>query len=176
MMVVTDLKLIETSDGGDCVLVANDLQMISGFQNMPYIGLFGGNIEQSTTGPKTTEQTFDFWGNYLLHPTLQEVWFNSKTEKLLMETALNSAGRMAIEQQVKKDVEFMQQFAAISVSVTLVAVDRINIAITIMEPNALNSNVFTYIWDATNAELTMLSNGNSNVYGLPLDNFLDMDL
>lgn len=176
-MQVTDLRIIETKDGGDCVLNANDLQMISGFQNMPYLGLFGGNVEQSTTGAKDTEQTFDFWGNYLLHPSLQNVWFNSKTEKLLQTVALNSAGRIEIEQQVKKDLEFMQEFANVTVSVILISVDRIRIEIILLQPNKLDSTELVYIWDATNAELTEqdLNNG-TNVYGVPLNNILNYDL
>jgi len=78
-MEIVDLNIVETNDGGDCVLLSNDVQLISGLQNMPYIGMFGGNVEQSTEGPKITEQTFDFWGNFLFHPTEQPIWFNSKT-------------------------------------------------------------------------------------------------
>lgn len=153
-MAITDLKIIETKDGGDTVLKGNDLELISGFQNMPYIGMFGGNTEQSTTGPKDTEQTFDFWGNFLFHPTDQAIWFNSKTEHLLNTIALTPAGRIEIEEQVKKDLEFMQKFASVSVSVSLTSVDRLEIKIILLEPNKLDSTELVYIWDAINKELT----------------------
>lgn len=153
-MVVTDLKIVENFNGGDTVLKGDDLEMVSGFQNMPYIGLFGGNVEQSTTGPKDTEQAFDFWGNFLFHPTQTDLWFNSKTERLLNSIALTPAGRIEIEEQVKKDLEFMQKFASVSVSVFLTSVDRIKIKIILIEPNKLDSTELVYIWDATNRELT----------------------
>lgn len=174
---VTDLRIIETKDGGDVVLKGNDLEMISGFQNMPYIALFGGNTEQNTTGPKTTEQTFDFWGNFLLHPTLQNIWFNSRTEDLLNKVALTPSGRIQIEQQVKKDLEFMQAFASVTVNVSLVSVDRIQINIILIEPGQLDSTELMYIWDATNAELSQdgISDSLSN-FGVGLDSPLDFDL
>jgi phage gp46-like protein len=176
-MNITDIRLVEKYDGGDYVLNANDVQLISGFQNMPYIGLFGGNLEQNTTGAKQVEQEFDFWGNYLLHPSLQKVWINSRTEQLLKEVALTSAGRIQIEQQVKKDIEFMQEFAEVSVSVRLNSVDRIIISITLNEPNKLNSTELIYIWDSTNSELSMqMPENGSNVFGLGLDLTLDNDL
>lgn len=153
-MEIVDLNIVETNDGGDCVLLSNDVQLISGLQNMPYIGMFGGNIEQSTEGPKITEQTFDFWGNFLFHPTEQPIWFNSKTEKMLRDTALNSAGRQQIEEQVKNDLKFMNTFANVSVSVSLISVDKLKIYISLIEPSKLDSTELVYIWDATNAELT----------------------
>ena len=176
-MNITDIRLVEKYDGGDYVLNANDVQLISGLQNMPYIGLFGGNLEQNTTGPKDSEQTFDFWGNFLLHPSQQNIWFNSRTEQLLKEVALTSAGRIQIEQQVKKDIEFIQGFAEVSVSVRLNSVDRIIISITLNEPNKLNSTELVYIWDSTNSELSMLMPETGlNVFGLGLDLTLDNDL
>ena len=154
-MDIVDLRLIETNDGGDCVLLANDVQLISGFQNMPYICLFGGNVEQSTIGPHVIGQdSNDFWGNFLLHPTEQPLWFNSKTEKMLRDTALNSAGRQQIEEQVKNDLKFMNTFANVSVSVSLISVDKLRIYISLIEPNKKDSTELVYIWDATNAELT----------------------
>jgi Fe-S cluster assembly iron-binding protein IscA len=168
-----DLRLIESLDGGDYVLKGNDLQLISGFQNMPYIGLFGGN-KQPTTGPKTTEQTFDFWGNYLFYPTDSSKWINSITEHLLEATELNSASRIKIEQSVMKDLQFMLEFAEIKVSVVLIDVDKLKITIEIHEPNVLNSTVFTYIWNATEQELMMedsigTQNGNGVALDIPLN-------
>jgi len=155
-MATADVKLVELGDGGDVVLNNNDLELVTGFQNMPYIALFGGNLKQSTTGPKTNEQIFDYWGNFLFHPTTQPVWFNSKTERLLNEVAITSAGRIQIEQQVKKDLEFMNAFANVTVSVSLVTVDRIKIYIEIIEPNVEQPTSYGYIWDTMEQELTEL--------------------
>jgi len=173
-----DLRLHENMDGGDTVLKGNELQMIFGFQNAPYIGMFGGNVEQSTTGPKNiNEQSFDFWGNYLISPSEPKFWFNSETEKLLTNIELSAISRIEIEETVKSDLSFMNDFAEISVSVALISVDKLRISITILEPGNLQSNEFTYIWDATEQEL---SQGEieypAHGPGIALDNLLDFGL
>ena len=57
-----DLKLIETGNGGDLVKNSKDLEVIFGFQNMPYLALFGGNPGFSTpTQRPENSQAFDWW-------------------------------------------------------------------------------------------------------------------
>lgn len=149
-----DLKMVESGNGGDLVLVGNDLAKINGFQNMPYLAMFGGNPEQSTTGPKIgDEQAFDWWGNQLLIPNQQIIQFNSLLEKKLSEVALSSNGRQQIEQAVRRDISFINSFATTSVSVSIASAERIDINITIQEPNNKQSTEFVYIWDSTKSEL-----------------------
>ena len=150
---MSDLKLIETFDGGDLVLNGNDLQVIDGFQNMIYLALFGGNIEQSTKEFDEDEERFDYWANDLLMLDSSDIQYNSETERTLNEVTLNSRGRLLIEQSVKKDLEFMQDFGNIEVNVSIVQNDRVKINVIIKEPNELNSNEFNYIWGATENEL-----------------------
>ena len=150
---MSDLKLIETFDGGDLVLNGNDLQVIDGFQNMIYLALFGGNIEQSTKQYNENEERFDYWANSLLMLDSPDIQYNSETERTLNEVALNSRGRLLIEQSVKKDLEFMQDFGNIDVNVSIIQSDRVKINVIIKEPNELNSNEFNYIWGATENEL-----------------------
>ena len=153
---MADIKMVETGDGGGFEIAGNDLVMIGGLQNMPYLAMFGGNPDQSTNGPKLPDQqAFDWWGNNLLYPNSPALQFNSLLEKKLTEVVLNSAGRIQIEQTVKRDLQFMQQFAIIEVSVSLTANDRVNIYIKIQQPNNQQSTELTYIWDATNNELTV---------------------
>lgn len=150
-----DLKLIETGNGGDIVQKGDIIQLINGFQNMPYLALFGGNIEQST--PKTRkegEQVFDWWGNSLLFPNNLETQFNSLTEKTLMNVSLTSAGRIKIQNAVLEDLKFMKAFAKINVDVSIIGVDKVKIFIQIQQPNNIESDEFIYIWDATLFELT----------------------
>lgn len=173
---IADLRLIETYNGGDIVLKGNDIEMISGFQNMPYIGMFGGNRNQSTTGPKVTEQAFDFWGNNLFNPNSQDVWFNSLTEQMLNITSLTSQGRLEIEQTVKKDIDFLTKFATVTVSVQLVSVDTVIITIEVQEPNIKSSETFTYIWSATQSELNDQSLGSDLGAGIGLNTFLNLPL
>lgn len=172
---MADLRMIETFDGGDIVLNGNDLVVINGFQNMPYLALFGGNVKQSTKIFNTDEQRGDFWGNDLLMLQQPEIQYNSDTERLLNEVALNSSGRLLIEQTVLKDLAFMEAFSTVSVSVSIISDNRVSINIKIQEPNNAESNEFTYIWDSTNQEL---SNGTSSSTGpgVALDYPLNFEL
>ena len=140
---MADLKLIETGDGGDVVLLGNDLQVITGFQNMPYIGMFGGNVEADTEGPKPeNEQAFDFWGNNLLFPNDQSIQFNSEFERRLTEVALNSAGRLQLEQSAKRDLDFMSDFAIVDIETAITDNDRLEMLITIQEPDNLSATEY----------------------------------
>jgi hypothetical protein len=152
---MADLKMIETGEGGDIVLSGNDLTMIGGLQNMPYIGTFGGNVAASTNGAKVDgELAVDYWGNNLLMPQDLAVQYNSDLERKLRNVAINSAGRIQLQRTVERDLSFMQKFATVSVVVILISVNRIQINITIKEPDNLQSNELVFIWDATEAELT----------------------
>lgn len=149
-----DLELIETADGGDIIKKSKDLSVIFGFENMPYIAMFGGNPEQSTSVNRlSTEQDFSFWGNNLLHPGDLGIQFNSETERALKTVSLTSFGRPLIQQAVQKDLAFMQDFAEVSVEVTIPMHDHVMIGIRLRQPDNLQTQDFVYIWSATKQEL-----------------------
>lgn len=150
-----DLKLIETGEGGDLVLMGNDLVITNGLHNMPYLGLFGGNPEQSTNGPKIPdEQAFDYWGNNLFYANEKVRQFNSSFERRCKEVSLTSYGRLQLENAIKSDLSFMSSFAIVSSDVTIVGSNRIRIDIKIEEPVNKQTTEFVYIWDGTKNELT----------------------
>tara|TARA_R110002051_G_scaffold162219_4_gene233740 strand:+ start:3956 stop:4414 length:459 start_codon:yes stop_codon:yes gene_type:complete len=151
-----DLKLIETGNGGDLVFNGTDIEVVQGFQNMPYIGLFGGNPVQSTQTINPSEERFDFWGNDLFFVNDESIQFNSSFERALSNTALNSTGRLALEQAAERDLNFMSDFANISIDAVIESVDRFKINITLREPDQLESNEFVYIWDNTKMDLTQI--------------------
>lgn len=146
--------MIETGDGGDLVLVGPNIQMIEGFQNMPYLGMFGGNVESNTKEFLATEQRFDFWGNNLLMLNNQAIQFNSETERLLNNVALSSAARLQIENAVKDDLNFFRSFSNMTATASIIDVDRVEINISIVELETQETTEFVYIWDATQNELT----------------------
>lgn len=151
---MADLEMRETGDGGDLILKGNDLSVIEGFQNMPYLASFGGNVAASTEGAKVPdEQAFDWWGNHLLLTDDKTIQYNSDFERRLTEVALSSSGRIQLEQAILSDLDFMKAFSIISASVSIESVDRIKISIQIQEPDNLGSNAFVYIWDGTKLEL-----------------------
>lgn len=132
-----DLAIIETLNGGDLQLVGNDLAVVYGVENMPYLSMFGGNIDESTVNQNanqpTSEQNFDWWGNNLLMKNNSSTQFISQTEKTLNNTQLNSAGRVTIENAIASDLQFLATSAKIKVTAVIVATDKININIEIQQ-------------------------------------------
>ena len=55
-----DLALFETGNGGDYNFTGKDLAVVNGTENMPYIAMFGGNIEASTQNNIGEEQSIDY--------------------------------------------------------------------------------------------------------------------
>jgi len=154
-MAIFDLKVVENGDGGDLEQLGADLAVIGGLQNMVYLGLFGGNVEQSTEGAKPEdEEAFDWWGNNLLMPNDKSIQFNSGFERALREIPLNSAGRIELEEIAKSDLEFMSDFAIVTVTISIETEDRLEIFVRAQEPDNLQSTEFIFIWDATKEELT----------------------
>lgn len=157
-----DLLLSETLSGGDIVQKGNDLSVIYGFQNMAYLGMFGGNPGFVTPTNRLKNQAFDYWGNSLLMPNKGAIQFNSLTEYTLNNTPLTSNGRAIIEQAVGDDLRFMTSFALVSISVVISGIDRVNIGVRIQQPDNLENKDYIFIWDATNKELSSTETPMSN--------------
>jgi len=151
---MSDLRLIAKHDGTDIELLGVDFVGIDGFENMPLLGLYGGNVEESTKTFNVDELRFDWWGNDLFDFENPAVQMNSRLERSLQTIALNSAGRIEIEEIIKKDLEFLTIFAELEVSVSIPDVDRLEISIKLTEPDNKDSNEFLYIWNASENELS----------------------
>ena len=170
-----DLRVIETGNGGDLLANGKDLSMVFSFENMPYLAMFGGNVDASTPVKRLlSEQAFDWWGNSLLFTNDSSIQFNSLTEKTLNETALNSSGRLVIENAIKTDLEFMKPFAEVKVSTQIIDTDAIKINISIKKPENLEENKFIYIWEA--GKLTQLNTEYIPVSFSIIDEVLDLEL
>jgi len=149
-----DLKVVETGNGGDLVKMPKDLEVLRGFQNMPYLAMFGGNPGFSTPAERPQNiQAFDWWGNSLFFQDNASLQFNSLTEQVLMDVALNSSGAATIQQAVTDDLDFMTEFANVSVDVNIVSDDKLLIGIVLQEPENEQNKAFVFIWDATKDEL-----------------------
>jgi phage gp46-like protein len=153
--VAIDLRIIETLNGGDAVLTGNRVETVTGFESMIYLGLFGGNPEQSTPESRPDgEEAFDYWGNGLLWRETPDIQFNSTLEKALRDNPLTPVGLVAIENAAKKDLEFMSAFAEVSVSGFITAPNRLRLEISVDEPDNLDSEVYVYLWDGVKQTLT----------------------
>lgn len=154
-----DIELVETNNGGDLVKNAKDLSIIDGFENFPYLAMFGGNVEESTPVTRFENQkAYDFWGNNLLWPGDSSIQFNSNTERALNTIPLTSEGRVLIEEAIQSDLEFMKPFANVIIKTEIIATDKIILGIRLLEPDNIQRKDFVYIWDATNLELTNREN------------------
>lgn len=123
-------------NGGDIKFQGNDIAVVFGNENQIYLALFGGNVEQSTPARPTVEPTFDYWGNDLFYPGDPSRQFNSQTERVLNATALNSAGRIKIENAVKNDLQYLKDLGAeVTVSVTIPSVNVVRIEIRTKYPD-----------------------------------------
>jgi len=148
-----DLLLYETGDGGDLQLLGNDLANTSGLFNMVYMALFGGNPQAVTTDNEIeTEQRLDWIGNSVLFGNKEDIQFNSFTERALLENALNSDGRLKIEDAAKKDLNFLANFADIEVSVSVLSDNKAGIYVKLQEPDNLQEKEFEIIWDSLRGE------------------------
>lgn len=148
-----DLEVVNTGNGGDLFKIGNDLSMVESFENMPYLALFGGNRQSTPTVRETTQQAFDWWGNSLF-PNQPSIQINSLTEWSILSTPLTSAGRLIIEQAISADLEFMREFAIITIATRIISDDVLEINIGIKKPDNLQATEFIYIWEKGKLGLT----------------------
>ena len=157
-----DVLIVETLNGGDVLVKGNDLATAQGFENMPYLALFGGNVEQSTPSIRVPgELNNDWWGNALIQSRAAQC--NSDTERKLKTEPITAAGRVRMEATVKNDLKFMREFADINATVRVLDDDVIGISIRIEQPNNIQAKEFQYIWDGTQLAL----NGGTVTYEPP---------
>lgn len=160
-----DLKIIETGNGGDCVNLGNDIQVIDTIYTMVYLSLFGGNVEESTVAGFVKTQSFDYWANKLMfgdEPTQQ---FNSETECTLNKTALNTAAIDKITNAVLTDLNYLKKLFKVSVKVSLPYVNQVKIEIFFDGIENSNEHVIVI-------NLRKENNGDFSIFDFTIDDFL----
>lgn len=138
-----DLAIRETNNGGDLIYLGRDLSVVNSIENMIYLGMFGGNIEQSTSTSPVADAK-DYWANNIFMNSDPVQQFNSETERALNTVPLTSSGRVLIENAIKKDLQFLASQATITVSVSIVATDRIDVTITMKVDKEIKIIVVTF--------------------------------
>jgi hypothetical protein len=140
-----DLAIYETGDGGDYNFNGTDLDVVNGSENMPYLAMFGGNVEESTVNNIVQEQSFDYWGNTLLMNANQPIQFNSIVERTLKNVPLTSAGRALIQNAIYTDLQFLSaQGVSIQVTVAITATDRIDVQLILTYPTMVNVKILNF--------------------------------
>lgn len=123
-----DLQFTEQNNGGDLTINNNDLALVYGYENMPYISMFGGA---------------EFWGNSLLLSDSNRA-YNATTETVMNNTALNSSGRVAIEQAINADLSYLLEISpdtTLTVESQIVSDTRLDTLIT------FNGQSFSMMWN-----------------------------
>ena len=153
---MSDVSIQSTGDGFDYVLTENTVEISAGLYNTIILSLFGGNVEQSTQDEYADgENRFDYFANSLLFDDDEQIQFNSETERALLNNALTSAGRVAIEAAVRADLEKLELLGEFESSVSIVSNNRIAIFVKVTEPTGTQNQQFSFIWDQTlNAIIT----------------------
>lgn len=140
-----DLALVETGNGGDLVMNGNILEMVYGVENMPYIACFGGNVGHPEKEYKAGEQRFSWWGNSLFFAQSKAQQISSLLEDKLINTALNSSGRIEIEQTMKEDLRFMLDFVdSVEVDATIISDDQLRIVLKVFLATEIIVKVVEY--------------------------------
>lgn len=154
-----DVLLCETGNGSDFIFESKGFKLTEGISNQVYIGLFGGNIggeERDAEDSPATEQIFDWFGNDLFFDPEIDFKYNSELETFLMQTALNSSGRIRIEETAEGDLDFLSEFGKVEVSAEIIEIDKLKIFVKIQQPDNEQNQVFSFIWDAIKNEASCL--------------------
>jgi len=149
-----DIFLQSITEGGDYVLLGNDIQGSSELYNQIFLALFGGNREQSTKREYAIgESRFDWWANALLFPENDVRQYNSLTERTLVNVSLTSAGRQEVEEAVKVDLTYLQALGKTEVLVYLISSNKIQIDVSITEPSGEQKQEYSFVWDSARNEI-----------------------
>lgn len=143
-----DLLLYENGNGGELLVLNNDLSLVEALYQQVYLMLFGGNLAANTTGSENeNQQRFDWWGNSLFFANRAEKQFNSNTERVLDSVSLNTSGRIDIKRAVEADLEPLKQIGNIDVKVSILSESKVKINVTLQKPDSLEDKAFQFIWD-----------------------------
>jgi hypothetical protein len=147
-----NFTIYEDGNGGQMVLRQNEILQTKSLATLAYILMFGGNREASTQKENQPgELKFDWWGNDPNENS--ENWVNSITENLLYGIEISSSSRFRIQAAVEEDVKSLSQYGEVTVEVTFPAINKVQITITIAEPNVKQEQRLDLVWDATRNEI-----------------------
>lgn len=121
-----DILVQEQGSGGEIIVRNNDIVMVTGFENMPYLAHFGG----------------DAW--FMNDLLTGDITFTGTTERLCRETPATSAGRKIIEDAMIADLSFLTEDVPGTIYSVSVAITSTN---TFTSTIKINGQTFTYNWN-----------------------------
>lgn len=153
-MTTKDIHLYESGSGGQLALLNGDISLTEVLYNQFYLALFGGNYEASTIGNEINGQgRQDYWGNSLFFSENKVKQFNSQTERVLNNVALNSSGRLEIERAVNEDLAYMKSLVNFTVNVYFDGVNKVVIEVKFSKKTDQEQRVLQLVYDNAKNEL-----------------------
>lgn len=144
--------IYEDGNGGQLYLKNNDIARTDSLYHLAYLEMFSGNVEADTLNENNPgELRLDWWGNDQTENS--STWINSQTERVLRNVELGSRSLARIRQAVENDIEDLAVYGETEVTVTLPAVNKVSIKVSIKEPGKKQANTLILIWDSTKREI-----------------------
>jgi hypothetical protein len=161
-----DLAFVEIGSGGDVSLNGNDLSVIYGIENQPYLASFGGNIEADTVPNVVNEFSLDYWGNSLLMPNNLNTQFNSKLERTLLNTPLTSAGRTSIINALTQDLQYMKDSLGdtVTIAVSIISDNWVQIQLNIAIAKGTKVIIINYKKQSANGDFYLFDFSSEDFY------------
>lgn len=143
-----DFSIYESSNGGELLLINDDVNLADTLLQVVYIALFGGNVEAETLGNEKPNQIRnDWWANDLLFSDFKERQMNSLTERTLREVPLSSSGRIQIQNSVQEDLRFLQSVVDVKVEVKIINNHRVDIYVKLNRYKNREDVNLQFLWD-----------------------------
>ncbi len=153
-MLTKDILLYASADGGEMSIIANDLALTEIILQQAYLAMFGGNVEANTIGNEIeTQERFDYWQNSLFFLETQSKQFNSNTERTLLNTVLNSSGRLKIQRAVESDISYLSNIVDFTVSVSILSTNKVEIEIKFTKKTNLEDKILILVYDNARNEV-----------------------
>jgi|SRR5690606_7939187 len=111
--------------------------------NMPFLAMFGGNVEQSQPVFRNAGEILNsWWGNSY------GVNENSETERYLRTMVLSTGTPDKLKRIIERDLSFLSDYLDINVEVTIPMVNRVHIGIILSDKKTGKTVESNYIWNS----------------------------
>ena len=141
-----DVRLFQTTDGGDVSVVGGIMAMDGGLETAAYLSLFGGN-EDDAGG---SEDMRTWWANLGENETARR--YRSETQNLLQSLALVTATLRRIEDAAGRDLAWMLDegvASSVTVAASIPGLNKVQITISIEAVGESADFVFVENWKAS---------------------------
>lgn len=141
-----DVFLFASRDGADIVVENGLVKMTESFETLSYLALFGGNENDSGVAADPN----NWWGNVIEQDPSRT--YRSRTQYILKHLAATTGNIAALRDAVITDIEFIltERIASeTEVTITLPALNRVSISVTITAQGEQQEFNFTENWAAS---------------------------